>query len=190
MKVLCLFPALSVNYDLTRWVVTIWWCNVLQPNHLWYFPWKSKTINILLPNSGWLRFPPKEIVFSENLWFMSWPYQSWCLGIGRRWFSVSNLGGAHLDAIQKMHQSYVRAYISFRLRSGSQKNKQQQQQQQQHQGFQRRHLSKPRQKSRDKHLVCLDQPEHPGRWCHFAWPASEAFGLLAGASDRCDVHMS
>lgn len=100
------FAALSVNYDLTRWVVTIWRCNVPQPNHLWYLPWKPKTIKILLPNSGWLRFPTKEIVFSEHLFFlllgfMSWPYQSWCLGIGRRWFSVSNLGGAHLMPYKK-----------------------------------------------------------------------------------------
>ena len=32
-------------------------------------PWKSKTIKIIVPNLGWLKFPTKTIVFGENLFF-------------------------------------------------------------------------------------------------------------------------
>ena len=32
-------------------------------------PWKSKTIKIIVPNLGWLKFPTKTIVFGENPFF-------------------------------------------------------------------------------------------------------------------------
>ena len=33
------------------------------------FPWKSKTIKIIVPNLGWWKFPTKTIDFGENLSF-------------------------------------------------------------------------------------------------------------------------
>ena len=32
-------------------------------------PWKSKTIKIIVPNLGWLKFTTKTIVFCEKLFF-------------------------------------------------------------------------------------------------------------------------
>jgi len=32
-------------------------------------PWKAKTIKIIVPNLGWLKFPTKKKVFGEN-WFL------------------------------------------------------------------------------------------------------------------------
>ena len=33
------------------------------------YPWKSKTIEIIVPNLGRLKFPTKTVVFGENLFF-------------------------------------------------------------------------------------------------------------------------